>query len=91
MIFIKFFLKELLKEKNMTLYRLSKLLGVDYSHLHKISTGGTKQISFATLDKICTALDCNIEDLLEAEKNNDFLKGGEHAKDSNSKQQRRSS
>jgi DNA-binding Xre family transcriptional regulator len=52
---------ELLKEKNLTDYRLSKLTGVSTSALSSLRTGKVKSLSFENLEKIADALDISLD------------------------------
>lgn len=65
---IKVVLDELLFKKDIKKYRLAKDIGVEYGTVHKLCSGKTKSISFELLAKICTYLDCNIEDILKLDK-----------------------
>lgn len=56
-----------LKEKDKTHYWLAKEIGVTWQSLKKLSDNKTESVKFATLDAICKALDCKIEDIIEAE------------------------
>jgi putative transcriptional regulator len=58
-------LKELLDEREMTLYKLAKETGISYNNLHRIVTKKAKVMSFDVLEKICVALDCEPNDLFE--------------------------
>lgn len=56
---------ELLKEKNISKYKLSKASGVPYSTISDISTGKTKleKCSAETLVRICHILEMHVEDI----------------------------
>lgn len=62
---IKNNLKEILEEKNKTLYWLAKESGISYPTLFKLSKNETDSIKFSILEKICITLNCKIEELLE--------------------------
>ena len=62
--FVKYRLKELLEEKNITKYRLAKMTDINENALTKIERNESKQARFDTLEKICKALDCKLTDLL---------------------------
>jgi putative transcriptional regulator len=64
---IKFYLKELLSEKDMKKYQLYKLTNIDNNTLAKIYDNKAKQIRLETLDKICDALGCDLSDLIKKE------------------------
>lgn len=61
---VHFTLDKILIEKNISKYWLSKQTGIDNNTLAKIYNNESKQIKLETLDKICIALDCNINDLV---------------------------
>jgi putative transcriptional regulator len=57
-------LDELLVEKEMTLTRLSEIVGVSIVNLSILKNDRAKAIRFSTLTAICAALDCEIGELL---------------------------
>ena len=57
-------LDELLAERDMTLTRLSELVGVSIVNLSVLKNDRARAIRFSTLIAICQALDCEIGDLL---------------------------
>lgn len=57
-------LDELLVERGMTLTRLSEIVGVSIVNLSILKNDRAKAIRFTTLTAICTALDCEIGELL---------------------------
>lgn len=65
---IKVNLEEVLQEQGKTAYWLSKQTGISQNSLSKIVKNETTGINFDTLEKICLALDCSIEDILKLEK-----------------------
>ena len=54
---------EILEEKNLTPYWLGKQTGISQNNILKICNGETSTIRFGTLEKICKALNCSINDL----------------------------
>ena len=58
---------EILEEKNLTPYWLGKQTGISQNNILKICNGETSTIRFDTIEKICKALDCSINDLFEAD------------------------
>jgi putative transcriptional regulator len=63
MILIK--LNEILERENKTLYWLSANSGVSYVSLWKLSKKETqKSINLGMLSKVCSALNCEIQDIL---------------------------
>ena len=60
------FYKTLLK-KNLTEYHLIFKEGISANTLHRIKNG--EAITTKTLDTLCFILDCNVEDIIEHDKN----------------------
>lgn len=58
-------LDELLLDRGMTLVELSELVGVTTVNLSVLKNGHAKAIRFSTLAAICTALSCEVGDLLQ--------------------------
>jgi putative transcriptional regulator len=56
-------INEILEEKDKTMYWLSKQTGIAQNNINKICKGETSNIRFDTLEKICIALDCSVNDL----------------------------
>lgn len=61
-------LREILNEKNKSIYQLNKETGIATSTLSRICNNKTSSIDFSILDKICEALDCEVSDILIPEK-----------------------
>lgn len=61
---------KLLIDKNMTKSDLRKAIGMSSSTLAKMGKG--ENISLEVVDKICTLLNCKVEDVLE-HVNEDFI------------------
>ncbi len=61
---IKVRLKVLLAERDLNYTRLSEMTGISLNALSELGRGETSKISFDTIDKICTALDCQVGELL---------------------------
>ncbi len=61
---IKIRLKVLLAERDLNYTRLSEITGISINALSRLGRGETTEISYNTLDKICSALDCQVADLL---------------------------
>lgn len=57
-------LDELLQEREMTLTRLSELVGVSVVNLSILKNDRARAIRYSTLYAICRALDCEVGDLL---------------------------
>jgi putative transcriptional regulator len=56
-------LDELLEARNMTLTRLSELVGVSVVNLSVLKNDRARAIRFSTLQAICRALDCEVGEL----------------------------
>ena len=61
---MKIFIKEKLKEKNMSRYELAKRIGVTYPTIDNIYKGKSTSIRFEILESICNELDCYPNDIL---------------------------
>ncbi len=57
-------LDELLEQRDMTLTRLSEVVGVSLVNLSVLKNDRARAIRFSTLVAICEALDCEVGDLL---------------------------
>jgi putative transcriptional regulator len=57
-------LDELLAERGLTLTRLSELVGMSVVNLSVLKNDRARAIRYSTLSAICTALDCEVGDLL---------------------------
>lgn len=57
-------LDELLEQRDMTLTRLSEIVGVSLVNLSVLKNDRARAIRFSTLVAICDALDCQVGDLL---------------------------
>ena len=57
-------LDELLAERNMTLTRLSEIVGVSVVNLSTLKNDRARAIRYSTLSAICRALDCEVGELL---------------------------
>lgn len=58
-------LDDMLYRRRMTLTELSAKVGITLANLSILKTGKAKGMRFATLQAICSALDCQPGDLLE--------------------------
>lgn len=52
-------------KRKMSLNELSDKVGITLANLSILKNNKAKAIRFSTLDAICKALDCKIEDILE--------------------------
>lgn len=57
-------LDELLAARDMTLTRLSEIVGVSVVNLSVLKNDRARAIRFSTLQAVCEALDCEIGELL---------------------------
>jgi putative transcriptional regulator len=57
-------LDELLAERDMTLTRLSEMVGISIVNLSVLKNDRAKAIRFSTLSAICVVLECEIGELL---------------------------
>lgn len=62
---IKIHLSKLLGERKMKISDLSNATGLHRNGLSRLYNEDTDGIKFETLEKICKALDCKLEELLE--------------------------
>ncbi|MEG1309387.1 MAG: helix-turn-helix transcriptional regulator [Bacilli bacterium] len=62
-----FKINEVLKSRNKNMMWLSEVTNIAYPNILKLCKGENKSIKANTIDKICTALQCNIEDILKSE------------------------
>lgn len=56
-------IKQILQNKDKTAYWLAKKTGISPNNIGKICNGETKNIRLDTMEKLCKALECEIEDL----------------------------
>lgn len=56
-------INEILKQQGKTPYWLGKQTGISQNNIGKICNGETSTIRFDTIEKICKALNCSIDDL----------------------------
>lgn len=61
-------IENLLEKKNKSMYWLAEKTGISYTTIYRLSKNRTELIRFDTLEKICIALDCTPNDILEVEK-----------------------
>lgn len=58
-------LSKLMGEKRIKTYELEKISGVSRSTITRLYYNQTNTISFKTIEKLCEALECNTQELLE--------------------------
>lgn len=62
---MKIKIDQLLKKQGKTRYWLSEQTGITYPNIRNLCTNQTSSIKFDVIQKICTALNCDISDILE--------------------------
>ena len=55
----------MMAKRKMSLNELSEKVGITLSNLSILKNNKAKAIRFSTLDAICRALDCRVEDIME--------------------------
>ena len=55
----------MMAKRKMSLNELSQKVGITLANLSILKNNKAKAIRFSTLDAICKALDCKVEDILE--------------------------
>lgn len=67
---IKVHLSRLMGERKLKISDLAEMTGLHRNGITKLYKDQTDGIKFDTLDKLCTALDCSVEELIEHVKDN---------------------
>lgn len=62
---IKIKIAEIMEQKGLSKTRLAHLALLDRKQLNKLLDGSASRIDFAVLARICHALQCQIDDILE--------------------------
>ena len=65
---IKLILDRTMMEKKITRYELAKQTGIQYQIIDKYYKNKIVRYDSFVLDRICTALSCKIEDVIQFEK-----------------------
>ena len=55
----------MMAKRKMSLNELSEKVGITLANLSILKNNKAKAIRFSTLDAICQALDCKVEDIIE--------------------------
>ena len=55
----------MMAKRHMSLNELSEKVGITLANLSILKNNKAKAIRFSTLEAICQALDCRVEDILE--------------------------
>ncbi|MFA6989981.1 MAG: helix-turn-helix transcriptional regulator [Candidatus Gastranaerophilaceae bacterium] len=58
-------LSEILGRKRIRMSELQRMTGLSQTAIINLYYNKTKSISFDTINKICNALECNIQDIFE--------------------------
>lgn len=66
-----FKIDEILKQQEHSRYWLAKTTGIAENNVGNICKNKVKQIKLETLDKICIALDCELQDIITFKKDVD--------------------
>ena len=62
---IRINLDVMMAKRKMSLNELSEKVGITLANLSVLKNNKAKAIRFSTLDAICKALDCKVEDIIE--------------------------
>ncbi|MBQ6823996.1 MAG: helix-turn-helix transcriptional regulator [Clostridia bacterium] len=62
---IKINLDAMMAKRKMSLNELSARVGITLANLSILKNNKARAIRFSTLDAICTALECRVEDIIE--------------------------
>ena len=65
---IRISLDKVLKSQNISRYELSKRTGIQYQVIDNYYKNRVKRYDSYVLERICSALDCQIGDIIEHEK-----------------------
>ena len=60
----------MMARRKMSLGELSEKVGITLAHLSILKNNKAKAVRFSTLDAICRALDCDVNDIIEYRKDN---------------------
>ncbi|NFB57098.1 helix-turn-helix domain-containing protein [Clostridium botulinum] len=65
---IKVKVMDILNERERNIRWLSKKCGIGYNTMYNFVMGKTNAVSYNVLEKVCTILDCEVQDILEIKK-----------------------
>lgn len=65
---IIFRIKELMKEKNISRYRLQQLTNWNYRRVNAFFFNRIKQVTIEELETLCEIFECDISDLIKIER-----------------------
>ena len=60
-------------KRKMSLNELAEKVGITLANLSVLKNNKARAVRFSTLDAICKALDCEVGDIIEYRKEEDFL------------------
>ena len=60
----------MMAKRKMSLNELSEKVGITLANLSILKNNKAKAVRFSTLDAICRALDCDVNDVIEYRKDN---------------------
>ena len=60
----------MMARRKMSLGELSEKVGITQANLSILKNNKAKAVRFSTLDAICRALDCDVNDIIEYRKDN---------------------
>ena len=60
-------IKNLLNESGRSQYWLAKQTGIDPHNIKNLCDGTPRSINLSTIDKVCTALNCEVSDIFKRE------------------------
>lgn len=61
---VKIQLKQVREQKGLSQYELAQRTEMSPQNIQKLEQGRAKGVQFDTLDRLCNALDCEIQELL---------------------------
>jgi len=61
---IRLTIKEVMRKRNITTYRLSVLTGINWSILKRYTRGTLYRVDLDILSRICYALNCSLDELI---------------------------
>ena len=61
----------MMAKRKMSLNELSNKVGITLANLSILKNNKAKAIRFSTLEAICEALDCKVEDIIDYKKDNE--------------------
>lgn len=62
---IKFKLKELMENSNISRYRLQQITNWNYRRVNAFFFGKVQKVTLEEIEKLCEIFKCNISDLIE--------------------------